>query len=387
MQRLTTAPRDHLTRQQVTDLLTGDQVEVDFGAELLTSDLTFREDISDDLQSAVVERRMDNRIHGTARLRLSRKLVWGVDLVRTYMSLSDGAIEARFNTGVWMLTTPERVVGEDPPTYDVSGSDRLALLDRQVGDDYTVTAGTVYRDALLQVFTDAGLTGVAIEGTAADDTLPKDKTWPLVAEDTSDPDQTTTPATWLRVINDLLTPINFRGVWADHNGLFRCQAYQPPDRRGVEFSFDTGGVSTIVGEDRTLISDVWATPNRWVFRQSNRPAGAPAPTEGDGIYTVDLSDPTDGDWLGRKLVWTKVIDYEAASQAKLVSLGDRRVARDRRTTARLQVDTGPFPAAGHGDVFSFRDRDAGTSQKVQAIGWELDHAGGDTRWDWEEVSV
>lgn len=384
MQTPTAAPRNHLTAAQVEALLTAANVEVDFGADLLNADLSYAGDLSGDLVGGQVSRNMNAKIHGTCTLSLARELRWGVDLVRPWMVLSGGQVEARWNVGVFALTTPERRVGEVPELFEVQGYDRLLLLDRQVGADYSVTGGTTYRQALLDVFAAAGLSGVDIDGSAADNTLPTTRDWPLVALDQSDPDQTNTPVTWLRIVNDLLRAINFRAVWADQDGTFRCSAYQDPASRATEFTFDADSGLTIVGEERTLSEDVWAMPNRWVFRQTNRPEGAPLAGEGDGIYTVTLEGSHPMSAANRGLVWTSVIDYEAASQAKLVALGDRRVASDKATTSRLAATTGPFPGAGHADVFSYRDTAIG-DRKVQAVGWSFDLAGGDVSWDWERV--
>jgi hypothetical protein len=384
VQALTAAPRDNLTDAQVTSLLTSPSLEVSAGCELLDADLTVREDISDDLAGGRVSRNSNATVHGTCDLAVSRSLAWGVDLVRPYMILTDGltGVTARWNVGVYALTTPERTVGETPETYDVQGFDRLYLLSRQVGADYTVAAGVTYRQALLDVFAVAGLSGVLIEGSAADDTLPVSRTWALVSDRVADPDQTDTPVTWLRIVNDLLRAINFRSVWADQDGVFRCAAYQDPASRAAEWTFDTDPGLTILGEDRTVVEDRWKTPNRWVFRRTNGGTGV----EGDGVYTVDLSDTVNGDWLGRTLVWTSVVDYEAASQAKLVALGDRRVALDRMLTIRFDVTTGPFPGAGHFDVFEYQDAAAGGTRKVQAVSWDMPLDGGDVRWTWEAVS-
>lgn len=385
MQPLTAAPRDTLTTAQVTSLLTGPSLSVSAGLELLDANRNVVSDISDDLAGGTVERHMGNKIHGTCRLRLSRSLTWGVDLVRPYMTLADAGVTARWNLGVFALTTPERRIGETPATYDVAGFDRIMLLDRQVGATYTVAAGTTYRAAILQAFADAGLSGVTIEGAAADNTLPAAKTWPLVG-DSTDPDQTTTPVTWLRVVNDLLRAINFRGVWADENGAFRCELYRDPASRAPEFTFDADDVNTtIVGAERDVVEDVWRTPNRWVFRQTNRAAGAPTPTEGDGIYTVNnLADGITSQ-NSRGLVWTSVIDYEAANQAKLVELGNRRVSLDKGVTRTYEVTTGPFPPAGHADIYDYRDFAIGSS-KVHAYSWALPLDGSDMRWLWQKAA-
>lgn len=376
--------RDGLSAEQVTSLLQASALSVSAGCELLRPDLTVREDISDDLAGGRVERNLYASIHGTCELAISRPLVWGVDLVRPYMTLSDGARTARFNVGVFVLTTPERQVGETPETFSVQGYDRLHYLSRPVGMDYTIAAGTTYRQAILNTFSAAGLTGVLIEGSAADDTLPVTRRWPLVAERAADPDQTDTPVTWLRVINDLLRSVNFRSVWTNEDGVFICQSYQEPSSRAAEFTLNADDVfTTILGEQRTLVSDVWSVPNRWVFRNTTRPEGAPPPTEGDGIYTVNNVADGPTSQQGRGLVWTSVIDYEAATQSKLRSLGDRRVATDRRQTAMLKATTGPLPAAGHADVMRIIDTAAGIDQKAQAVRWSMSLDGADMSWEFE----
>jgi len=375
--------RDGLTDAQVTALLQTAALEVSAGCELLKPDLTLVEDVSDDLVGGTISRSMDATIHGSCALQLTRALRWGIDLVRPYMVLSDGTVTARFNVGVFCLTTPLSVVGESVPVYDVQGYDRLMLLQRQVGADHSAAAGTTYRAALIAAFTAAGLSGVLIEGSAADSVLPATKSWPLVAT-SNNPDQTSGPVTWLRVVNDLLRAIDFRAVWVDENGRFRCAAYRDPSTRPVEFTFDAADeLETIVGDTRTLNEDVWAVPNRWVFRQTNRADGAPTATEGDGIYTVDLNPVDPMSAASRGLVWASVIDYEAADQDKLVSLGNNRVASDRRRTAVFSLTTGPFPCAGHVDVFRYRDVTG--DLRVQAVSWQYDLAGSDVTWTWEVV--
>lgn len=384
MQGLTAPPREVLTVAQVRALLLSEALQVSAGAELLSANLMPVRDLSDDLLGGAIDWNLRANIHGTCDLTLSAALTWGVDLVRPYMTLSDAAVTARFNLGVYALTTPERTVGADPVIYAVQGFNRIYLLDREVGADLVLVAGTTYRAALLDVFGQAGLSGVSIDGSAADSTLPATRTWPLVATST-DPDQTKAPVTWLRVVNDLLSAINFRGVWADENGQFRCSAYKAPAQRPSEFEFDADSGLTIVGAARTVVEDVWRTPNRWVFRQTNRAVGAPAPTEGDGIYTVVNQSDGATSIDARGLTWTSVVDYEAATHATLVSLGDRRVASDRRVTQQLKVTTGPLPVAGHADVFTYRDLALGADRKVQAVSWRMDLLGADMSWVWEVI--
>src|SRR5690349_21668045 len=111
--------------EEIEALLIGDSLDVRSGLELVNSDLTSGEDISDDLLAGTLRRSMYATIHGTCNLTLARLLPWGASLVRPYMVLSDAGVSARFDLGVYVLTTPERPLGATPVVYDVSGLDRL----------------------------------------------------------------------------------------------------------------------------------------------------------------------------------------------------------------------------------------------------------------------
>lgn len=380
MQSLTAPPRDGLTEAQVRQLLVGDVVTVSAGAERLNSQLEVQEDISDDLVGGTVSRQMLAEIHGDFQLQLSRELDWAHDLVQLYMTLSEpSGITARFNVGVAVLTTPDRSVGDTPATFNVQGYDRIYLLRRPVGDSYSVTAGTPVLGAVAAAFTAAGISGVLIDGTSADKTLPADMVWPLVATGT-DGVGDATATTWLNVINQLLASIGYRGVWVDERGYFRCDPYLNPTSRPAEFTFTVDDVTaTIVGDGRTISVDQWNQPNRWVFVQQNRPFDAAGPTEGDGIYTVDRVP-------AGELPWASQVLLDAADQPSLQAQGDRVVANDTQRTTTLQLATAPFPVAGHFDVFGYVDSDVPDVRKAQAVDWTLPLDGSDMTWTWTAVA-
>ena len=107
--------------------------------------------------------------------------------------------------------------------------------------------------------------------------------------------------------------------------------------------------------------------------------------EGDGMYTYNLPDADPMSAATRGLVWTRVFEYEAASQAVLEDIGDRRVAHDGRTITQVKATTGPWPVAGHADIYGLTDAEIPDVTKVQATSWELDLLGGDQTWEWEKV--
>lgn len=374
MQQLTASPRDGLTAAQVSSLLTADAVEVSAGLELLDTTDTVVSDISDSLAGGEVSRSNYAAVHGTCRLQVEQALQWGRDRVRPYMVLSSGGVSARFNLGVFVLTTPDSQLGDSVVVYDVTGYDKLYLLQSPVGDTYTVAAGASYLQAVKDAIAAAGAgSNVNLDSTKSGATLPAAMVWPLSSEK---------QATWLQVVNDLLAAVGYRGVWCDQDGYFRSEPYLAPVNRAVEWTFDLSSAANVVAEDRKVTADVWATPNWWRFIRNGLTT---APAEGSGQYTVinQSSGITSIDSRGRTV--RKVVFLDAADQASLVTQGDRIVTQDKQVSATVAFSTGPFPIAGHFDVATYADAANGGSWKVQAREWRQPLDGGDVSWTWERV--
>lgn len=393
MQRYTDPPRQALSEAQVLRLLQGGpRVTVAFGAERVDYALRYLGDV--DLLGGTIKRSLYANIHGTCDLELDVELDWATDLLRPWMELSDQGVTARWYLGAFSLTTPRAEYGEVPRTRRVQGYDRLYLLSRQVGDTYVVPAGSKVLSAVWAAIAAAGLTGVLLDGTKQDAVLETDMVWPLIKQVDPElaPEERTGPqqdnyenaTTWLRVCNDLLFTIGYRGLYADPaTGLFRSEPYIAPEKRAIEHTFDFDDPrNSIVVPQRTLTEDRWKAPNKWVFIRQNMPGSPPrAPVVGDGLYIVDQSagDP-------RGLVWPTQIPLDVADQASLVSQGDNRVLADKRVQSMLSVATAPFPAAGHADIFRYLDVAMGKNIQVQAREWSLPLDGSDMTWAWEAVA-
>lgn len=375
MQNLTASPRESFTAAQITTLLTGPQVTVKSGLELLDPSNNFISDISTDLRSGTVERNCNADVHGTIKLQVSRTLAWGKDRVRPYMMLTDGIISARFNLGVFVLTTPDTVRGKTPATYDVVGYDLLHLLQDGPDDAYFVAAGTTYLTAIQNVLTTSGVGAtVQLDGTKQTTVLDQPMVWMITVN---------TATSWLRIINDLLGAIDYRNLWADQDGIFRSSPFIAPAIRAVEWVFNSANDKTnIVGPDRTLSSDVWAARNSWKFVRKQMTT---KPIVGNGIYIV--TNPSTGRTsiaaLGRT-VRAPVQWLDAADQASLVSQGDRMVAENQAISRIFSMTTGPFPIAGHFDVVELRDE--GEVDKCQVTSWSVPLDGSLGTWQLESVN-
>lgn len=377
MQGLTAGPRAGLDPEIVRALLTGDEVEIEAGLELVDSAGRVLEDLSEDLVGGEVVR--DNRavVHGSASLSLSRRLVWGRDRVRPFMRLSNDAVSARFNLGVYVMTTPETVHGEDPETYEVECFDLLHLLQDGPGDTYVLEPPSsgpplTYIDAVNQVLTDSGVGApVRLDGTLQSTPIVVPMVWALTEE----------PVSWLRIVNDLLAEINYRGLWASPEGVLRSAPYADPATRPEEWTFDTTDQEAVLlSEDRKITEDLFDAPNHWRFVRKGMTT---EPVEGDGVYTV-VNDATGSSSimeLGRTR--RKVVFLEAADQASLEAQGDRIVSEDRALSRVFEVEVDPLPIAGHFDVVRLVDE--GRFEKCQVTSWTLPLDGSRGRWEMEAV--
>lgn len=378
MQSLTAAPRTAFTSAQITTLLTGPRVTVTPGLDRLDGSNNVVEDLTPHLLSGQVDRNCNADVHGTIDLKLSKLLAWGKDRIQPYMVLDDGNISARFNLGVFVLTTPEEPRGETPITYDVVGYDLLHFLQAGPGDTYSVASGTTYFAAIQAVLTASGVGAtVQLDGTAQATTLVNPMVWMLTIN---------TATSWLRIINDLLGAIDYRGLWVDQDGIFRSSPYTVPSARAIEWQFNTADpYKCIVGENRTLTSDVWGAFNWFKFVRKGMVV---QPTEANGgIYIVNDPSPTgraSQTALGR--VKKAPVQYlDAADSASLISQGNRFVAANQAISRIFNISTGPFPIAGHFDVVELTD--AGEVDKCQVTSWSIPLNGDLGTWTLESVNA
>lgn len=368
MQSKTAPPRDHLTATQVTDLIEADALQVDFGADLYDSDETFIEDISGDLAGGEVERGNFRTIHGTCRLAISKELAWGSQRIKPYMTLSDGTVEARFNLGVFLLSTPERQAGESPATFDVDGFDKLEVLAHPHGSTYSASSGDAYLTLVEDLIAGAGESKVRLDQAESSTTLSSGRVWDL---------ETTT----LTIVNSLLRAVGYRSLWVDQDGYYRSEPYVSPADRGADWDYSADSATTTVGQERTASADFFATPNRWVFVLDD-PEASTFPSEGDGIYTVTNQSDGDTSVDARGRTITRVEFLDASSQTSLETQGDRMVESDKRLDRRLALNVSPNPLHRHFDIVRVFDAELGVNgRKYVVTDWRLPLDGSDMQLD------
>lgn len=359
MQSPTVHPRDHLTVDQVAALIESDLLEVSAGIDLLDNQDRFVDDLAGHLSGGSVSRRMDDTIHGTCTLTITRALAWSSDRVRPWMRLAADGLDARFDLGVYLLATPERTADQDPPTYTVQGYDKLLVLNTPIGVTYRVPAGTGVLTAAKTVIELTGETKVAFTGMGDEATLPSDRVWVLDQENT-----------YLKIVNDLLEAGGYTKVWCDHRGYYRTGLYQQPADQATEWTFRADDhARTIIVPHRTETVDVFDTPNEWVFVRSDPTLGPPTEANG-GVwrYTNQSVGPASVD-ARKGLIKRRVEFLDAITPTALQYQGQKIIDEDLAYSTFLSVQTGPFPLAWHNDVYALAA--SGITRRWLSRSWSL----------------
>ena len=345
-------------------IIRSEALTVEAGLEIVDPDTeAVIEDISDDLLGGSIRRDNYATIHGTAFLQIARPLSWQINRLRPYITLIDQTTgdSVRWDLGVYLPETPARMVGETPVVYEVEAYDRSIVLDTPYGSSYRVASGAGYISTVEGILDTLGLPhGINQEGSSK--TLPSDRIWELDEKHTT-----------LRIINDLLQSIGYRGLYVDRSGVFRSEPWESPKTRSTVFHYDTGRSDSIVlGEGLVSEVDLFDIPNVWVFVLDNPDPALPVPTEGSGIYTV--TNQSDGitsiDARGR--IKRAIHRLDAADQASLVARGNRIVEEDKQPETRLTLTSGPNPTHWHANVVRVTSNELGLSgSRFAEVSWEL----------------
>lgn len=360
MQPRTTAPREDLTADEVEALLTGDTLSMSAGLEIVDAQGVVLQDISDRLVGGEIAHNNYARIHSSCNLTIEEGLDWASSRVRVYVILNSQVIEARFDLGVYLLSTPARRKGAVPETYDVEGYGLLTILDTPTGQVYRVPAGANIVDEVRTIL-DAHGAGTPHYLEPHDGTLSSDRIFPLDDE-----------TTWLGVVNDLLGKIGYRGLWEDWTGRFRSEPYRAPKNRATEWTYDNDVRTTILHEDREVESDYFDTPNNWVFIREDPASGEVSEPGTTDVYEVTNQNDGPTSISGRGGIQRNAVHHlDVASAEALQARGDEIVDRDKRLDATYTLTTDPNPLHWHFDIVRLDDFGG---PKTVAHEWTLDLA-------------
>lgn len=376
------------TPAQLRALIEASDLAIDWTMALYDSADAYVADITADVAAGTITRNLYRTIHGTAKFRLSRQLLWGSQRLAPSVTLTSAAenLTATWAMGRWLTSIPEREVGAVPESYEIEAYDKLLLADSKVGRSYAVASGTSYITAVETILsTELGETSYALDQASSSSVTTTTLNW-LLDDDT----------TWLRIINDLLMAINYEGLWVDRDGRYRSRPYRDADERTTTWHFDADDASTtIVGETRKVVparrgadsvSDPIDTPNSWTF--VNADIGQDPPTLGAGIYqaTNDTDGPTSINARGKAL--PRVVPITVLNQTALGSYAEGNMLWVRqRFNTHLELPTGPCPPLWHFDVVDLIDSALGPQNRWAVEEWTMELPTGDMAHRWRSVQA
>ncbi len=343
------------------------------GLELVDRGLNVLADLSTDLIDGEVSRSNYATLHGSFSFSLATQLSWGSAVVRPYMLVGgEGMTTQRFNLGAYFTNTPDTTTGTDPTVFSVTGYDLLDALNSPVGDSYAVQANTDILSAVETILINQGYSRYTIDSARSGTLLPEARGWAMSDN-----------VTWLKIVNDLLSMVGYRGIFSDWDGQLVCQPYIAPEDRDSEWTYDDGEYTSELGPQQTVRHDFYATPNRWVAVRSNMPEGI-SPTEGDGIAIYQNDSDGETSVEGRGRVITKRIDVDAADQDALVSALMQAVTTDKTVSTSIDAETTPNPLHWHFDVLTVDTAELG-QLKVRENSWKLPLSGGMMSHEWAVI--
>lgn len=228
---------------------------------------------------------------------------WATARIRPVAILNDAT---EIPIGVFIPSAPKRTHTATGTLVPVELLDKCSLLDQDV---YADTDTGMALPFSLAVGSDVLLTVKSLIEDVGEAT-------PLIP-----PDEgilTSSPMTWdvgttrLRIINDLLSAINYFSLWVDGTGAFRTTKYTPPKDRPAVYSllapFEDG---RLMSPEWNSEEDIYSIPNRFV-----------AITQGDdtkeGLVSTAMLDPASpysyanrGRWVTAVATGVEVTDQEA----------------------------------------------------------------------------
>lgn len=245
-------------------------------------------------------------------------------------------------------------------TWSLKLLDKTSILDQDtIAETLSIPAGAVVTDEVISLIVSAGITNYAVTSSAA--TLAGPLVWyPGTSK--------------LRVVNDLLSVINYFSLYSNLEGQLIAEPYVLPAARPITYEFVDGNAS-IYDPEFARDVDNWKIPNRVIaisIGDGLAPALVSAPAE-----NTDPSSPYSIANRGRVIGHVEA-GVEAADQATLDAYARRRLVELTSPTSSVDISHAPVPGLTVNNTVRFRSVPAGidrrhtvTRTKIRLRGTEL----------------
>lgn len=258
----------------------------------------------------------------------SMEIDWLSDEIQPVMVI-DGV---RHPLGVFAVSTPKTKTRMKSTRVSVQAYDRCwRVRETKKGTPIYFTSGTSYITAIKQLLTAAGIETVF--ATPCDDTLANDREWSI-------------GTSFLKVINELLTEINYKPLHFDANGAAVLEPVSVPEASAIKHIFDANDQETLVLPTIEREPDYFNAPNVFIVWCANPDkSGNMVATAKNENPQSPLSVPR----RGREIVQVSSVN-NIASQSALQ--GHANWLRDKSMISgeKIKIKTGLRPGFGVQDA-------------------------------------
>ena len=293
------------------------------------------------------------------------RINWLTDEIRPRLII-DGVTSP---LGVYLPATV--TPSEDESTKSV----RVEAFDRcwRVRDNYTETllyfpAGSLYVEVVKQLLAACGISIVIATPSTA--TLSESREdWEI-------------GTSYLTIINDLLSEINYNQLWFNADGAAVLEPAAVPSALNIKHILDDNDVRSLLFPRIERTTDIYNAPNVFICICSNADKSAPM------VATAENNNPQSPLSIqrrGRRIVSVEHIN-NIASQAELQAYTDRRRNESIITGEQITAYTALLPGFGVGDVTALHYGDLSTVCIERAWSMEL-CVGGEMKHDLERVVI
>lgn len=261
---------------------------------------------------------------------------WLSDMIRPEMVI-DGAV---YPLGVFIPVTvqiQEDVEGAGFTSLHIDAYDRCW----QIKDIYTeqsqyFASGTNYIDAIVSLLTAAGIAIISATETDAE-----------LAEAREDWNIGTS---YLEIINQLLSEINYNPIWFNETGAAVLEPASVPTANNLDHMLDATDPENIILPGVVRETDIYSAPNVFICVCSNpdKSGAMIAKSENTNPQSI-LSIPR----RGRRIAKVFQVD-NIADQDELQAYADRLRNESMITGENITVSTGLLPGYGVSDVVGIR---------------------------------
>lgn len=254
---------------------------------------------------------------------------WLSDQIRAELWI-DGT---RHNLGLYLPATVQASRNETSRSVQVEAYDRGWL----VRDTYTeerlyFPAGTNYLSAVQQLLIGAGISLAAVIPTTA--TLPEAREdWEI-------------GTSYLTIINQLLSEINYNALWFNGNGIAILEPASVPAARNIDHTLDSEDIRSLMLPTMDEQTDIYSAPNVFICVCSN-------PDKDSAMVATAVNDnpqsPLSTVRRGRRICRLETVD-NIASQEELQAYANRLCNESLITGETITVQTALLPGYGVADV-------------------------------------